>query len=226
MAKRIRIVRNTALSVVVLVLLAAAVPPARAALVAESSDFGANTVTRDTATGLGWLDLTLTLNRTYASIYAAMGPGEEFDGYRFATGNEVDELWENAGIDASSSLYDPANYAPVVALAQLVGQTGANGNCGSGCTSFYTEGYIFSGDPPPAMFLSYAEMIWFDNTTGLNPSHPLAPIARVGFPTSTNDTAKATRGAWLVQTPEPDAVVASGVAAAVLAGVRARRRPR
>jgi hypothetical protein len=29
-----------------------------------------------------------------------------------------------------------------------------------------------------------------------------------------------------VQTPEPDAVVASGVAAAVLAGVRARRRPR
>ena len=199
--------------------------PALAVLVSEGGSFGANTLTRDTATGLRWLDLTLSLNRTYAQIAQELGPGGDFAGYRFATGNEVEELWENAGIDTSTSLFVAQNHQPVSALAALVGQTGSNGNCGSGCTYFYTEGWYWNGDPPPVNFLAYAEMAWFDNSAGLSGSYPQAPIGRTLTPTSLNDTAKATRGAWLIEVPEPSAAAIAGAAACTIA-VLARRRAR
>ena len=39
-----------------------------AALLSKDSTFGPNTITRDTDTGLDWLDLTLSTNRSYDDI--------------------------------------------------------------------------------------------------------------------------------------------------------------
>ncbi len=56
-------------------------------------------VTRDTTTGLEWLDLTETNNRTYVDISVnQLGAGGEFEGWRVATTSEALTLWNNFGI--------------------------------------------------------------------------------------------------------------------------------
>lgn len=55
-------------------------------------------ITRDTSTGLDWLDLTETNGRSYTDISSKLGAGQEFDGWHYATIDEVETLWENMGI--------------------------------------------------------------------------------------------------------------------------------
>lgn len=212
-------------------LLLALASPAAAELVSEDSAFGADTITFDTETGLRWLDLTLTTSNTYDSLITAFGTGGEFEGYRLATSEEVFTLWENAQIDLTTDDWVPQNYAPIDQLTELVGVLANNGNCGAGCTFQWSQGWIDSGDPPPAN-KTIGTLQWFDNTTGLNPSLPLARIGR-WREGSTSDPASTFRGGWIVQAPEP---VAASQAAAVLAALgalgfsrsarSARRRPR
>ncbi|MGY9003690.1 MAG: PEP-CTERM sorting domain-containing protein [Rhodospirillales bacterium] len=54
-------------------------------------------ITRDTNTGLDWLDLTITNGRSYADVFSKLGVGEEFEGWRYATGFELADLFESAG---------------------------------------------------------------------------------------------------------------------------------
>lgn len=65
--------------------------------------FGIASVTRDTATGLEWLDFTATLGRSMDEVTAGMGPGGEFAGYRYATAAEVTTLYADAGIFAAQT---------------------------------------------------------------------------------------------------------------------------
>ncbi|HSJ96574.1 MAG TPA: hypothetical protein VLC53_05865, partial [Myxococcota bacterium] len=138
--------RASALSAALLLALAA---PASAELVSESSEFGEDTITHDTETGLRWLDLTESIIHSYAAILTGFDAGGEFEGYRFATDEEVATLWVNAGIDTTVRSFVPQNYDPVVALAELVGQTGDGGNCGTGCTFFFSQAWYDSGSPAP-----------------------------------------------------------------------------
>jgi hypothetical protein len=159
---------------------------------------------------------------------AELEPGGAFEGFSLTTGNEVDTLWENAGIDVTTSLWIEENYDPIVALAALVGQTSSSGNCGEGCSFFETKGWIDNGVPAPD-FLSAANLRWFDNSPPLttSPEFPQAPIgSQIG---STHfDGASPTRGAWLVEAPEPAGAlgVATALAwVAALASLRRRARP-
>lgn len=62
---------------------------------------GADTaITLDTSTGLEWLDLTVTLNRSYNDILSNLDSGGEFEGWRFATRTDVIKLWDSFGIAA------------------------------------------------------------------------------------------------------------------------------
>lgn len=58
----------------------------------------------DTTTGLLWLDLTHTINRSYLDVSANLGIGGDFAGYRYATAYEVLSLWEHAGIGGGTTL--------------------------------------------------------------------------------------------------------------------------
>jgi hypothetical protein len=208
---------------VLLIAFLVAVDPTVAELVSEGGDFGPDTLTRDTESGLRWLDVTLSTNRSYSQILAELEPGGLFEGYRLGTGNEVDALWEHAGINRGNGGWLPENYDPMVALAALVGQTSSEGNCGTGCTFFETKGWVDSGDPVPE-FVSAANIRWFDNSAPLttSPTYPQAPIGSALF-SAHSDAASALRGAWLIEVPEPSASLGATTAFAVVAALASRR---
>ena len=55
------------------------------------------TYTTDTQTGLDWLDITATANRSYNEISQLFDSGEEFQGFRYASVNDFITLVANAG---------------------------------------------------------------------------------------------------------------------------------
>ncbi|MEM7313965.1 MAG: hypothetical protein AAF497_12515 [Planctomycetota bacterium] len=59
---------------------------------------GTNNITRDTATGLEWLDWTATTDISYNDMITQLGPGDTFEGWRHATRTEVGTLFSNMGV--------------------------------------------------------------------------------------------------------------------------------
>jgi len=134
------------------------------------------------------------------------------------------QRFEHAGIDLSESDFVPQNYDPIVALAGFVGQLADNGSCGSGCSFFFTSGWIDNtGAIPP--FLTVASIAWFDNSAPLSGSYPQAPIGRASFGDTTDGSFSST-GAWLVQAPEPLAPLGPRAAALALAALALSRSAR
>jgi hypothetical protein len=199
---------------------------AGAVLLSEGSPFGADTITHDTATGLLWLDLTESTSYSHIQILDATGPGGTFHGYRLATDAEIQQLFVDAGIDLGPGTNDfvPQNYAPIVALAALMGQLGNDGNCGIGCTFFYTQGFTAELAPSQGT-AAVSDFAWFDNSPPLSQSYPQAPIGRVEFGGGASAGASPDKGAWLVQVPEPTGTALAGAAGAALVALRAGRRP-
>lgn len=64
---------------------------ANAAIVSLDSGFGAGTITRDTNTGLEWLDLTVTTDQSYNDVVARINGGD-LQGWAYATGTQFDAL--------------------------------------------------------------------------------------------------------------------------------------
>jgi acetyltransferase-like isoleucine patch superfamily enzyme len=93
----------------------------------ESRDWnsiGDGLITRDTDTGLDWLDVSYTDNRSYNDVFSAINtPGNELYGWRYATLEEVEALWINAGIDTSENDWTSINYQPATDLINLLGTT-------------------------------------------------------------------------------------------------------
>ncbi len=75
---------------------------ANAAILSVNSSFGANTITRDTDTGLDWLDVTESLALSYNQVTSQMGVGGTYEGWRYATMAELDQLIVNFGYVAVS----------------------------------------------------------------------------------------------------------------------------
>lgn len=59
---------------------------------------GDDLITRDTVSGIEWLDLTVTSNRSYNDISSKLGSGQEFDGWRYATLSEITDFFETFGV--------------------------------------------------------------------------------------------------------------------------------
>ena len=85
--------------------------------------FGADSITLDTDTGLEWLDVTLSTNRSYVDVSAEFGAGGDFEGFRYASADELLTLFSNANIPNVNN-YSAANVVPALALVDLVGATG------------------------------------------------------------------------------------------------------
>lgn len=84
--------------------------------------FGDNSITLDTDTGLEWLDLTKSTNRSFNDVSNELGVGGNFAGFRYATIDEINTFWANAGIPNIES-FTEANLEPVASLMSLIGCT-------------------------------------------------------------------------------------------------------
>ena len=87
-----------------------------------------NIITRDTSTGLDWLDLTETNGRSYNDISSKFGAGEEFQGWRYASSAEVIDLWSKVGFFSTVTISDnettyPNYYNNLVNAVTLLGNT-------------------------------------------------------------------------------------------------------
>lgn len=100
---------------------------AQAALISANSDYGPDTITFDTATGLAWLDVTYAQGRTYNDVSSKTGIGQEFEGFHHATQSELQGLFANAGISNMTGGTSAANFSPATALQALVGMTHSGG---------------------------------------------------------------------------------------------------
>lgn len=79
--------------------------------------------TLDPDSGLVWLDVNLTTNRSFADIALEFGPGGDFEGFRHATSQEVIGLFTNALIPNINFGYGVPNAVPANNLLLLVGFT-------------------------------------------------------------------------------------------------------
>lgn len=60
--------------------------------------FGINSITVDTDTGLRWLNVSLSANRTYNDVTGQFGVGGDFAGFRYASPSEVVSLFDVFGL--------------------------------------------------------------------------------------------------------------------------------
>ncbi|VAW60984.1 hypothetical protein MNBD_GAMMA11-998 [hydrothermal vent metagenome] len=96
--------------------------PLHAALV--SSDYltpGDNLITRDTVTGLEWLDLTVTQGLSPDAVQS--NPVFSAQGFRYALTSDVSTLFQNAGITITSNDPVSGQINEVTALINLLGAT-------------------------------------------------------------------------------------------------------
>jgi len=72
-----------------LIALVACASLAQSAHISIDSEFGPKTITRDTTTGLEWLNLRVTMLRSTDWVNEEMAPGESLHGWRYASTGEV-----------------------------------------------------------------------------------------------------------------------------------------
>lgn len=80
----------------------------------------------DTATGLDWLKLTETSNRSYNDISSQLGVGGEFEGWRYATGAEFEAMLFGQGATAMSCYEAGTNFCGWSTLNQGIGEQQLN----------------------------------------------------------------------------------------------------
>ena len=81
--------------------------------------------TTDTESGLDWLDVTTSVGQSYSEVSGQLGSGGSYDGWRFATGGEVETLVAHASTIAvgSSDLSEQNGFSFADVLIPLMGST-------------------------------------------------------------------------------------------------------
>ena len=135
------------------------------AIIVDRGDY-----TQDSRTGLAFLDLTESLNRSVQQVETQLGTFGDFAGHRYATVDEVLSLFRNAGITSpfgtSRVAGTDAELAAIGDLQQLIGITntfntgvGFEGRVSSGSTNEPVTG------APNLRRSPFLEIIdWFDPT--------------------------------------------------------------
>src|SRR5689334_21822850 len=84
-------------------------------------------LTYDTASGLEWLDATLSNNRSLTSVLARLSSGGEFDGFRLATSSQATILLAHLGLVPLSTPQDPDISVAVGLFGDTFAQFGDSG---------------------------------------------------------------------------------------------------
>ncbi len=184
-------------SLAVVLLLAAAVMPSTTSAVLQSvSDptYGPGSITRDTDTGLEWLDLTNSYNQTFVYVASQFGPGQAYDGFRHATSDEVKLYWEHGGISVGTG-WSAANYTPCRDLQLMVGHSEPSPDF------WQTVGFTVESPAP-----GYRNLAYINTNTGPNPDEGAAESS--GAYDSDSSSAP-DLGHWLVRPMPPIGVEAT-----------------
>ena len=101
---------------------------------ADDPVFGTDSLTIDTETNLVWLDISQTNDRCFSQVSDQFFVNGDFEGFRFATAEEVLAFFDHAGIPdlppagANGQARTVSNFARVVALLNLIGVTQSTNN--------------------------------------------------------------------------------------------------
>ena len=100
---------------------------AKAELIAvDDAVFGIGSITRDTGTGLDWLDVTASQQgRSFIDVNSQFGVGGDFEGFHHASLAEVSQFFTNAGLQVGLFRI-AANALPALNLLSLWGTTHVN----------------------------------------------------------------------------------------------------
>lgn len=61
----------------------------------------------DTATGIEWLEVTKTAGLSYNEVSTQFGNGGDFEGWRYATGSELNDMMSRYGGDGETDYTEP-----------------------------------------------------------------------------------------------------------------------
>jgi hypothetical protein len=93
---------------------------------ADDSEFGVGSITKDTYTGLEWLDVTESTNRSYNYVSGQFGVGGAFEGWRHANSTEVMNFLNSGGGVGTYNGDLGSHQNWVVNLVDLWGSTAAS----------------------------------------------------------------------------------------------------
>ena len=104
---------------------------------------GDQLVVLDSRTGLQWLNLTLTTNKSFSTVSAQLS--STYSGFRYATTSEVNALFTDAGItNTTTSFSDQSNWGATSQLLNMWGITS------QGATGNYHMAYAYEYNPDEA----------------------------------------------------------------------------
>ncbi len=103
--------------------------------------------TADTATGLDWLDVTLSQGRSYDDVANQFGSGGDFEGWGFATTAQFVTLLVNATGLSTTEIANPLGYVlsnsdKAHDIVTLLGNTCVDPACTSSWDIRYTYGWV------------------------------------------------------------------------------------
>lgn len=132
---------STTAKLISAIVLACSASAASATIVSQDdAKFGAGALTFDSATGLQWLDLTLSTNLSYTYVLTQFGAGGAFEGFRYATLTELNKLETNFGFTSlNSSNLTVANGVAAYKFLNLLGNTRPTT---ANTVNPYTDGFI------------------------------------------------------------------------------------
>jgi len=137
--------------------------------IASATIVDLGTVTRDTQSGLDWLDLTETNGLAYSYVNSQLGMTGKFFGWRIATTEEAVTLWEQLGFtdNPGHKIVNPSQNI----LDQIAFSTGLLGNTLYESNAIFDYGSLgFVVDQPEgrADLEDFRVMIGLDRSSGSN----------------------------------------------------------